>query len=108
MDKISMKIQENWAGRNFVTVSSVNSLLIMHEEMQRWIWNLQLLMNSTGIPGCDLVAPGGLFDLTFATRQLENRSFPIGITCWAPWILQLQSTELPSYFLEYSLGMEIK
>ena len=38
-------------------------------------------MNSTGIPGCDLVAPGEPFDLTFATRQLGNLGFLIGIAC---------------------------
>ena len=36
------QIQENWAGRNFITASCVNSRLIMHARMQRSIWNLQL------------------------------------------------------------------
>ena len=29
---------ENWAGRNFITTSRVNSLLITHAGMQRWIF----------------------------------------------------------------------
>ena len=41
------QIQGNWAGRNFVTASRVNSRLITHARMQRWIWNLQLPMDST-------------------------------------------------------------
>ena len=35
-------IQGNWAGRNFITASRVNSRLITRARMQRWIWNLQL------------------------------------------------------------------
>ena len=37
------QIQENWAGRNFITSSCGNSLLNdnTHAGMQRWIWNLQ-------------------------------------------------------------------
>ena len=37
--------------------------------------------------------------LTFAPWRLENLSFFIQIICWAPWILQVQSTGLPSIFL---------
>ena len=32
------QIQGNWAGRNFLTASRVNSQLITHARMQRWIW----------------------------------------------------------------------
>ena len=33
------QIQENWPGRNFITTSHVNLLLITHAgNMQRWIW----------------------------------------------------------------------
>ena len=35
------QIQGNWVGRNFITTSRVNSQLITHARMQRWIWNLQ-------------------------------------------------------------------
>ena len=43
------QIQENWAGRNFMTTCTlrVKSLLITHAGMQRWIWNLQLPIDST-------------------------------------------------------------
>ena len=34
-----LQIQENWPGRNFITTSHVNLLLITHAgNMQRWIW----------------------------------------------------------------------
>ena len=43
LDDIYTTIQGNWAGRNFVTASRVNSRLITHARTwQRWIWNLQL------------------------------------------------------------------
>ena len=32
------QIHGNWAGRNFLTASRFNSLLITHARMQRWIW----------------------------------------------------------------------
>ena len=41
------QIQGDWAGRNFITASCVNSWLIVHPRMQRWIWNLQLPTDST-------------------------------------------------------------
>ena len=37
--------------------------------------------------------------LTFALGRLENLRFFIQIISWAPWILQIHSTELPSIFL---------
>ena len=42
-----LQLQENWAGRNFITAWRVNSRLIMHARMQRSIWNLQLATDST-------------------------------------------------------------
>ena len=36
------QIQENWAGRNFLATSRMNSLLITYTWVQRWNWNLQL------------------------------------------------------------------
>ena len=45
LDDIYTTIQGNWAGRNFVTASRVNSWLITYARTwQRWIWswNLQL------------------------------------------------------------------
>ena len=41
------QIQENGAGRNFITASRVNSRLITHARVQRSIWNLQLATDST-------------------------------------------------------------
>ena len=41
------QFQENGAGRNFITASRVNSLLITHARVQISIWNLQLAMEST-------------------------------------------------------------
>ena len=41
------QIQENWAARNFITASRVNSRLMTHARMQRSIWNLQLATDST-------------------------------------------------------------
>ena len=49
--------------------------------------------------GCALAEPGGPWHLTFALGWLENLRFFIQIICWAPWILQVQSTGLPSIFL---------
>ena len=49
--------------------------------------------------GCAVAAPGGLWRLTFALGRLENLYFLIQIICWAPWILQFQSTKFPSIFL---------
>ena len=49
--------------------------------------------------GCALAEPGGPWRLTFAPAQLENLRFFIQIICWAPQILQFQSTGLPSIFL---------
>ena len=43
----SHQIQGNWAGKNFITASRVNSQLITHARMQRWIWNLQLPTGSS-------------------------------------------------------------
>ena len=49
--------------------------------------------------GCALAEPGGPWRLTFALGRLENLRFFIQIICWAPWILQFQSTGPPSIFL---------
>ena len=49
--------------------------------------------------GCALAEPGGPWRLTFALGRLENLRFFIQIICWAPQILQFQSTGLPSIFL---------
>ena len=48
---------------------------------------------------CALAEPGGPWRLLFALGQLENLRFFIQIICWAPCILQVQSTGLPSIFL---------
>ena len=53
----------------------------------------------SNIQGCALAEPGGPWRLTIALGRLENLRFFIQITCWAPWILQFQSTGLPSIFL---------
>ena len=50
--------------------------------------------------GCALVEPGGPWRLTFALGRLENLRFFIKIICWAPWILQVQSTGLPLIFVK--------
>ena len=49
--------------------------------------------------GCALAERGGLWRLTSSLGQLGNLSFFIQIICWAPQILQFQSTGLPSIFL---------
>ena len=49
--------------------------------------------------GYALVEPGGPWRLTFAPGRLENLRFFIQIICRAPWILQVQSTGVPSIFL---------
>ena len=49
--------------------------------------------------GCALAEPGGPWPLTFVIGRLENLRFFIQITCWAPWILQFQTTGLPPIFL---------
>ena len=49
--------------------------------------------------GCALAEPGGPWRLTFSLGRLENLRFFIPIICWAPQILQFQSTGLPSIFL---------
>ena len=48
--------------------------------------------------GCAPAEPGGPWRPTFALVQLENERSFIQIICWAPWILQVQSTGLPSIF----------
>ena len=47
LQRHSHQIQGNWAGKNFITASRVNSRLITYARMQRWIWNLQLPTVST-------------------------------------------------------------
>ena len=47
LQRHSHQIQGNWAGKNFITASRVNSRLIAYARMQRWIWNLQLPTVST-------------------------------------------------------------
>ena len=49
--------------------------------------------------GCALAEPIGPWHPTFALGQIENLRFFIQIICWAPWILLVQSTGLPSIFL---------
>ena len=39
------QIRGNWTRGNFITNSSVNSLLITRKRMQWWIWNPRLLFN---------------------------------------------------------------
>ena len=41
------QIWGNWVGWNFPTALRVNSRLITHARMQKWIWNLQVPMDST-------------------------------------------------------------
>ena len=54
---------------------------------------------SLNFQGCALAEPGGPWRLTFALGRLENLRFFIQIICWAPQILQFQSTGLPLIFL---------
>ena len=54
--------------------------------------------------GCILAEPSGPWCLTFALGWLENLRFSIQIMCWAPWILQVHCTGLPSISLELSLA----
>ena len=49
--------------------------------------------------GCALAELSGPWHPTFALGWLENLRFFIQIICWAPWILQVRSTRLPSIFL---------
>lgn len=52
--------------------------------------------------GCALTEPGGFWCLTFVLGQLANLSLRL---CWAPKILQVHSTGVPSIFsLEHSLA----
>ena len=51
------------------------------------------------VQGHALAEPGGPWRPTFAPGRLENLRFFIQIICWAPWILQVQSTGRPSIFL---------
>ena len=55
--------------------------------------------NGLRTQGCALAEPRGPWGLTFALGRLGNLSFLIQIICWAPLILQFQSTGLPSIFL---------
>ena len=50
--------------------------------------------------GCALEEPDGPWRPTFALDRLENLTFFIQILYWAPWILQVPSTGLPSSFLK--------
>ena len=49
--------------------------------------------------GYALAEPSGPWYPTFALERLENLNFFIQIKCWAPLILQVQSTGHPSIFL---------
>ena len=46
--------------------------------------------------GCALAVPSSSWCLTFALARLKNFSFFIQIICWEPYILQVESTKLPS------------
>ena len=48
---------------------------------------------------CAITAHGGPRCLTFAPRRLKNRIFLIQIICSTLWLLQVQSSGLPSIFL---------
>ena len=58
------------------------------------------------IQGCALAELSGPWHLTFVLGQLENLSFFIEIIRRADWISQVQSTGLPSIFLEHSLDID--
>ena len=58
------------------------------------------------IQGCALAELSDQWHLTFVLGQLENLSFFIEIIRRADWISQVQSTGLPSIFLEHSLDID--
>jgi len=49
--------------------------------------------------GCALAQPGAPWCLTFALGRLENLTFFTQTIYWVSWILQFQSSGLPSIFL---------
>ena len=51
------------------------------------------------VQGRALAELGDRWHPTFAPGRVENLRFFIQIICWAPWILQVQSTGRPSIFL---------
>ena len=57
---------------------------------------------------CALAVPRCSWHLMFAPRQLGNLSFCIEITCWAPWISQVQKTRLPIVFLRARPCFKVK
>ena len=70
------------------------SLWVLCCNYSNWIWVL-----SIPFVFCSALAvPSGLWYLIFAPGQPGNLSFFIKSICWAPWISQFQSTELPSIF----------
>ena len=58
-----------------------------------------LKLRVKGCQGRALAQLGGSWHPTFAPGRLQNLRFLIQIICWAPWILQVQSTGHPSIFL---------
>ena len=72
---------ENWAGRNFITTSRVNSLLITYAGVQRWNWNPTEPSNDKFI---DAICLGGYawpaLTVTWVSKHLCNLSvyFTIG------------------------------
>ena len=58
-------------------------------------------MNQSRVMGqsCAITAHGGPRCLTFAPRRLKNRIVFIQIICSTLWLLQVQSSGLPSIFL---------
>ena len=85
------QILGKWAGRNLITASRVNSLLVTHARIQRWIWHLQLpwlptdsyfwMINS-------LMASCGVcltwLDCNIAT-MIYSSSVSLGEDWWRPW-----------------------
>ena len=60
---------------------------------------LRLQCTMISYQGCALAEPSGPWHPTVALGWQDNLSFFIQIMCWAPYILQVQSTGLPSIFL---------
>ena len=71
----------------------------MHEVLAKTGWchltvtKILYMLKPTNIRDCALAEPGGPWRLTFSLGRLEN------LLCCAPWILEIQSTGLPSIFL---------
>ena len=91
------QILGKWAGRNLITASRVNSRLVTHARIQRWIWHLQLPTDSYFWIINSLMASWGLQ----LTRLDCNCNKDLFFKCQSWWRLVKTLAMLFSNFFPY-------